>query len=151
MVAAKKVLLFQELAKVITTAKLTAPELRRWLQMLEDQGRDDATQTPLPGLRGAEAPDVLLAQAFVSQRMERYQGPLHELGYQSAVDLQALMEEADNFNEEELASVAKALDLKPPEIRRLQAMEEVPTPHNPLMHSARIVRMGLTGLLTGTV
>lgn len=116
---------FQELATVIKNAKLSAPELRRWLQMLEDQGRDDATQTPLPGLRGPEAPDTLLAQAFAAHRMESYQGKLHSIGYQSAVDLQALMEEAENFNEEELASVVKALELKPPEVRRLQAMSEV--------------------------
>lgn len=93
--------------------------------MLEDEGRDNATQTNLPGLRGSETPDTLLAQAFAAQRMENYREDLQEIGYHSASDLQALMEEADNFNEEELASVVKKLDLKPPEVRRLQAMAEV--------------------------
>lgn len=114
----------QELATVIKNANLTPPELRRWLQMLEDQGRDDATAIALPGLRGAQPPDELLRQVYVEQRLDSYVDALRSMGYLTATDLQPLMEEADNFDEEELAGVVKGLGLKPPEARRLQAMAE---------------------------
>ena len=114
----------QELATVIKNGNLTPPELRRWLQMLEDQGREDATATELPGLRGAKSPEDILGQVYEEQRLGSYVDALRSMGYLTATDLQSLMENAENFNEEERAAVIKGLRLKPPEVRRLQAMEE---------------------------